>query len=92
MQLFSADAAIFREKKFDSENMKKPPPKVVYNRPTFFFSVLPTRPKSAQISYIFHKNCSLRNSYIMTLDQMLKSMMDFFVASCLCWPPTQRYR
>ena len=57
MQLFSADAGVFKKKInifFAPENMKKPPSKVAHNRPTnFFFSVLPTGPKSAQISYVF---------------------------------------
>ena len=45
MQLFSADAGVFK---------KKPSSKVAHNGPTnFFFSVLPTGPKSAQISYVF---------------------------------------
>ena len=47
--------------------MKKPASKVTHNQPQFFFSVLPTGPKSAQISYSVHKNGSLRNFYIMTL-------------------------
>jgi hypothetical protein len=59
MQLFSADTTISKKKKkISPENMKKPPTKVAYNRPPFF-SVLPTDPKSAQISYFFHKNGSL---------------------------------
>ena len=33
----------------------------------FFFSVLPSGPKSAQISYIFHKYGFLRNFYVMIL-------------------------
>jgi hypothetical protein len=53
MQLFSADATIFKKKikkSFAPENMKKTNSKVVHNRPQFFFSVLPTSPKPAQIS------------------------------------------
>ena len=40
MQLFSADASVFKEikkKKFDPENMKKLPSKVGQNRPLTFF-------------------------------------------------------
>jgi hypothetical protein len=36
---------------FAQENMKKTPIKVAHNRPQTFFSLLPTGPKSAQISY-----------------------------------------
>jgi hypothetical protein len=48
MQHFSADAIVFSrklKKKFDPENMKKPPSKVVYNRPTTFFNLLARLPK-----------------------------------------------
>ena len=42
MQLFSADARMFskklKKKKFDTENMKKPPSKVAHNQPPTFFS------------------------------------------------------
>ena len=41
-------------------------------RPKICFSVFPTGPKSAQISYCFHKNGSLRNFYIMTLNAHYK--------------------
>ena len=40
MQLFSADASVFKKKfknNFDPENMKKPPSKVAHNRPPIFF-------------------------------------------------------
>jgi hypothetical protein len=53
MQLFSANATIFpKDFKyfFAHENMKKTLSKVAHNRP-HCFSVLPTRPKLAQISY-----------------------------------------
>ena len=46
--------------------MKKTPSKVAHNRPKTFFSLQPTGHKSAQISYFFHKNGSLRDFYIMT--------------------------
>ena len=52
MQLFSADATIFKKKikkKIVPENMKKTPSKVAHNRPRPFFSVLawlPKRPKN----------------------------------------------
>ena len=45
--------------KISAENMKKLLSKVAHNQPKTFFSVLPTSPKSAQIS-----NCDF---YIMTL-------------------------
>jgi hypothetical protein len=56
MQLFSVDATIYknflnRNKNFAPENMKKLLSKVAHNWPKTFFSVLPTDPKSAQISY-----------------------------------------
>ena len=44
MQLFSADT-ILLSKKFDPENMKKPPSKVAHNRPPIFFYVLARLPK-----------------------------------------------
>ena len=54
MHLFGADAMVFSKKlkkKFDPENIKKPPSKVAHNRPTHFFSVLPTGLKSARITF-----------------------------------------
>ena len=55
MQLFSADATMFKKKInifFAPENMKKPPSKVAHNRPRTFFSVLarlPKRPKNRNL-------------------------------------------
>ena len=46
--------------------MKKPLSKVAHNRPNFF-SVLPTGPKPAQISDIFHRKLPPRDFSIMTL-------------------------
>ena len=56
MQFFSADAAtLFLEYiYFAPDSMKKLPSNVAHNLPKPFFSVLPTDPKSAQISYFFH--------------------------------------
>ena len=53
MQLFSADATMFSKKFnfFAPENMKKTPSKVAHNRFPVFFSVLPTDPNPAQISF-----------------------------------------
>ena len=52
MQLSSADATVFLKIFFFAhENMKKSPANVAHNWPPNFFSVLPTGPKSAQISY-----------------------------------------
>ena len=51
MQLSSADATVFKKNNFAHENMKKSPANVAHNWPPNFFSVLPTGPKSAQISY-----------------------------------------
>jgi len=45
MQLLSADAIVFKKKKFDPENMKKLPSKVAHNRPQLFFYVLARLPK-----------------------------------------------
>ena len=53
--------------------MKKLPSKVARNRPKLFFSLLPTCPKSAKISYFFHKNGFLHDFYIMTLPSGLPS-------------------
>jgi hypothetical protein len=47
--------------------MKEPPSKNACNWPPIFFSVLPTGPKPAQISNIFHRNPSPRDFSIMTL-------------------------
>ena len=49
MQLFSADATMFK-KKIAPENTKKTPSKVAHNWSRPFFSVLPTGPNTAQIS------------------------------------------
>ena len=54
MQLFSADATIFKKNInifFAPENKKKTPATVAHNRLNFFFSILPTGPKPAQILY-----------------------------------------
>ena len=54
MQLLSADATMFFLKItffFAAENMKKPASKVAHNQPKCFFPVLPTGPKSAQITF-----------------------------------------
>ena len=37
MQIFSSDATIFFKKNIAYENMKKPPSKVVHNRPKKIF-------------------------------------------------------
>ena len=54
MQLFSADATMFLKENLtffcQCENMNKLASKVAHNRPQFYL-VLPTGPKSAQISY-----------------------------------------
>ena len=49
MQLFSGDATQFKKNKNIAH--EKLPWKIAHNRPQIFFSVLPTSPKSAQISY-----------------------------------------
>ena len=52
MQIFSADATLsFLKNTFflAHDNVEKPPSKDAHNRPQFFFSVLPTGPKPAQI-------------------------------------------
>ena len=41
------------------ENMKKLPSKVAHNWPKFFFSVLPTGPKPAQITFSVPEKCLL---------------------------------
>ena len=59
MQLFSADASVFKKlkKKIDTDNMKKPPSKVAHNQPNFFFSIA-NRPKTSP-NLVF---CSKKNS------------------------------
>ena len=47
--------------------MKKPPSIDAHNHPQFFFSVLTTGPKPAQISNIFHRNLPPHDFSIMTL-------------------------
>ena len=50
MQLFSADATMFKKKInifFAPENMKKTPSKVAHNRPRPFFFSTANRPKSS---------------------------------------------
>jgi hypothetical protein len=54
-------------KKKSPENIKNCSQKLLIIGP-FFFSVLPTGPKSDQISYFFQKNGSLRDFYTMTLN------------------------
>ena len=64
MQLFSADATIFKNK-IAPENMKKTPSKIAHYKPKSHF--------------LFHKNVSLCNSYIKTLPltEMYKSFAQF---------------
>ena len=54
-QLFSADDRVFKikfKKSFPTKTLKNCPQKLlILNRPQFFFSLLPTGPKSTQISY-----------------------------------------
>ena len=54
MQLFSTDATIFKkefELFFTHENIERPSSKLAYFTDQLFFSLLPTVPKSAQMSY-----------------------------------------
>ena len=62
MQIFSVDATIFKE-----QHEKKTLSKVGHNQPKIYFSVLPTGPKPAQISDIFHRNLPPCYFSIMTL-------------------------
>ena len=48
MQLFSADAIVFTKKKFDPENMKKPPSKFAHNQPPTFFLCTSPAAQTAQ--------------------------------------------
>ena len=57
----------FQKNNLAPENMKKPPSKVAHNWPKIIFSVLPTSPKPAQISAIFHRNLPQCDFSIMTL-------------------------
>ena len=66
MQCFSADAKCF-EKNLNKKILPmKTSSKVAHNWPNFFL-VLPTGPKPAQISNIFHRNLPPPDFYIMTL-------------------------
>jgi hypothetical protein len=53
MQFISVDATIFKKNQlfFAPENIKKHPQKLLIIGPQFFYSVLPTGPKPAQISF-----------------------------------------
>ena len=64
MQLFSADASVFKKKKlfFDPENMKKTPSKVAHNRPPNFFFSTANRHKTSP-NHIF---CSIEMSPCVT--------------------------
>ena len=62
MQLFSTDYF------FAPENMKKPSSKVGHNRPHFFQYCLLAQ-NQPKYHFLFHKNVSLRDIYIMTLNR-----------------------
>ena len=47
--------------------MKKSPSKVAHNRPQFFFQYCQSAQNQLKSHFLFHKNVSLRNFYIMTL-------------------------
>ena len=77
MEFFSADATVFYKKLksfLPIKIWKNRPQKLLIIGP-FFFSALPTGPKSAQISYLFCSiemaPCALRNFYIMTLSALV---------------------
>ena len=53
---------------------------IFFNRPKFFFRIA-NRPKISQISYFFHKNCSLHDFYIMTLVVVILFKVIFLVNS-----------
>ena len=58
MQLFSADATIFKKKSnqfFAHENIKKKHSKVAHNRPLFFFQYWPGCPNQPRIEFSYHK-------------------------------------
>ena len=78
--LYSANAKIFSKEKcfFAPENIKKTLTKVAHNRPKFFFSVLLTHPKPAQISNIFHRNPLPCDFIIMTLILFLAQILAFY--------------
>ena len=65
MQLFSA--TILKKNIFAPENMKKPPSKVAHNRPLFFYPYCQVAQNQPKSNFLFHKNVSQRDFYIMTL-------------------------
>ena len=73
MQLFSADATIFKKKKF--AHVKKTPSKVAHNRPqTFFSSTGPAAQTSPEL--IFHIiNMSQDSSVSLSVSQTWPSVM-----------------
>jgi hypothetical protein len=70
MQVFSADATIFKKKIelfFAPENIKKKTSKVAHNWPPIFFQYCQPAQNQLKSHFLFHKNVSLRDFYIMTL-------------------------
>ena len=52
---------------FANENMKKKLSKVAHNWPKFFFQYFQPAKNQPKSHFLFHKNVSLRDFYIMTL-------------------------
>ena len=76
MQLFSADGTMFLKKFkhfFAHENMKKSPQKLLIIGPNFFFQYCQPVQNQPKSHFVFHKNVSLHNFYIMTLSPALIS-------------------
>ena len=57
--------------------MKKPPSKVAHYRPTHFFQYCQPAQDQPKSHFLFHKNVSLRDFYIMTLhtDELSNSQL-----------------
>ena len=81
MQLFSVDVTIFKKRIdifFAPENMKKLLSKVAHNRPKrFFFQSCRPAQNLPKTHFLFHKNVSLHDFYIMTLAVCTKTYSNY---------------
>ena len=69
---------------FAHENMKKPSSKVAHNQPQFFFQYCQPAQNQPKSHFLFHKNASRCDFYIMTLSTDIK---DWALKSCSSWHP-----
>ena len=80
MQLLSVKTTISKEKKhsmfsFAFENMKKLPTKVAHNWLQFFFQYCQQAQNQRKFQFLFHKNCSPSDFWIITLDKIVSIRM-----------------